>query len=283
MSTSWSVALGSVAQAGKSRHLALGAALLLAGCATETATTPPAAGPPDLVEVTFRTDPMTGKTEGPFDTASGKPVETHIGDDGIMRVVIDPVTYQPKLLSKQAGNGRPRNETHASPDFRRGGHGGGRISAARTCPAPTPSPGAGSIASGITPVRYGAPTPGSSRLTASVPVLPPKAAPMVESPAGAPVPPAPAQMAPAVAKVTPYTPPVFSPPVPGRKPAQGQTQTVETPAPASPATAPAGGSNRRRRKARLYSPWLYGIVPITPFGAAPPQPPAPASSRRRNP
>ena len=38
-------------------------------------------------------------------------------------------------------------------------------------PAPV-SPGAGSIASGITPVRYGAPPPGSSRVTARGPVLP---------------------------------------------------------------------------------------------------------------
>jgi hypothetical protein len=142
-------------------------------------------------------------------------------------------------------------------------------------PAPV-SPGAGSIASGITPVRYGAPTPGSSRLIASVPVLPPKAAPTVEAPAGAPVPPAPAQMAPAVAKVTPYTPPVFSPPVPGRKPAQGQTQTVETPVPASPATAPAGGTQSAAKPGNT-APGYTAIVPITPFGAAPPQPPAPAS------
>ena len=147
-------------------------------------------------------------------------------------------------------------------------------------PAPTP-PGAGSIASGITPVRYGAPTPGSSRLIASVPVLPPKAAPTVELPAGAPVPPAPAQTAPAVppAKVTPYTPPVFSPPVPARKPAQGQTQTVGS------------LSTRQCRQRRPPSaeqsaaakPGYTAVVPITPFGAAPPQPTgAGLSSRRRN-
>jgi hypothetical protein len=138
-------------------------------------------------------------------------------------------------------------------------------------PAPTP-PGAGSIASGITPVRYGAPTPGSSRLIASVPVLPPKAAPMVELPAGAPVPPAPAQMAPAVAKVTPYTPPVFSPPVPARKPAQGQTQTVGASAPRSAAAAPPVPEQSAAAK-----PGYTTVVPITPFGATPPQPPAPAS------
>ena len=137
--------------------------------------------------------------------------------------------------------------------------------AANAPPAPA-SPGAGSVASGITPVRYGAPTPGSSRLTASVPILPSKAAPMVELPAGAP---APAQTAPAVAKVTPYTPPVFFPPVPPRKPAQGQT--VEKAAPTTPATARAVTEQSATAK-----PGYTAVVPITPFGATPPQPPAPA-------
>ncbi len=84
-------------------------------------------------------------------------------------------------------------------------------------------------------------------------------------------------MAPTVAKVTPYTPPVFSPPVPGRKPAQGQPQTVETPAPTSPAAAPAGGTQSAAAKPGNSAPGYTAIVPITPFGAAPPQPPAPAS------
>jgi hypothetical protein len=132
-------------------------------------------------------------------------------------------------------------------------------------PAPV-SPGAGSIASGITPVHYGAPTPGSSRLTASVPVLPPKVAPAVELPAGAPAP-APTQMTPAVAKVTPYTPPVFFPPIPARKPAQGQT--VETAAPTNPATVTPSGEQSAAAK-----PGYTAVVPITPFGTTPPQPPA---------
>jgi hypothetical protein len=138
-------------------------------------------------------------------------------------------------------------------------------------PAPV-SPGAGSIASGITPVRYGAPTPGSSRLIASVPVLPPKAAPMAESPAGALVPPAPAQTTPAVAKVTPYTPPVFSPPMPARKPAQGQPQTVEAPAPLSPVSPPAGRAQSAAAKPGYTAPGYTAVVPITPFGATPPAP-----------
>ena len=45
----------------------------------------------------FRSDPVTGKSEGPFDLESGGRVETHIGDDGILRVVIDPVTRLPRL------------------------------------------------------------------------------------------------------------------------------------------------------------------------------------------
>jgi hypothetical protein len=143
-------------------------------------------------------------------------------------------------------------------------------------PAPTP-PGAGSIASGITPVRYGAPMPGSSRLVASVPVLPPKATPMVELPASAPVPPAPAQMVPAVAKVTPYTPPVFSPPVPARKPAQGQTQAVEASTPRSAATALPVTEQLAAAKPGYTASGYTTVVPITPFGATPPQPPALAS------
>jgi hypothetical protein len=138
-------------------------------------------------------------------------------------------------------------------------------------PAPTP-PGAGSIAQGITPVRYGAPMPGSSRLIASVPVLPPKAAPMVELPAGAPLPPAPAQMAPAVAKVTPYTPPVFSPPVPARKPAWAQTQTVEASKPPGTVAAPPVVEQSAAAKPSHIAPGYTAVVPIIPFGATPPAP-----------
>jgi hypothetical protein len=59
-------------------------------------------GVPESVEVTFRTDPVTGKSDGPFDPASGRRIETHIGDDGIMRVVIDPATNLPRLLPDKA-------------------------------------------------------------------------------------------------------------------------------------------------------------------------------------
>jgi len=145
--------------------------------------------------------------------------------------------------------------------------------ASNALPAPTP-PGAGSIAVGITPVHYGAPTPGSSRLIASIPVLPPKAEPRVELPAGAPAP-APAQppsMAPAVAKVTPYIPPVFTPPLPARKPAQAQPQTIEAVVPPSAGRAVPAGEQSAAAK-----PGFTAVVPITPFGAAPPpQSPAPA-------
>lgn len=68
--------------------------VLLAGCET----TRPGGRPPDSIAVNFRTDPRTGNTEGPFDPASGKPVQTQIGEDGVLRVVIDPVTHAPRLL-----------------------------------------------------------------------------------------------------------------------------------------------------------------------------------------
>ncbi|UEM23159.1 hypothetical protein JL100_010590 [Skermanella mucosa] len=79
------------------RALAASLAMVtLAGCETLR----PADGqqPPDSVAVNFRTDPRTGNTEGPFDPATGKPVQTQIGEDGILRVVIDPVTHAPRLL-----------------------------------------------------------------------------------------------------------------------------------------------------------------------------------------
>ena len=78
----------------------LGTALLLAGCAVTSPsplTASPPTGVPESVEVMFRTDPITGKSDGPFDPESGRRVETHIGDDGIMRVVIDPATNLPRL------------------------------------------------------------------------------------------------------------------------------------------------------------------------------------------
>ena len=82
-------------------------------------------------------------------------------------------------------------------------------------------------------------------------------------------------MMPAVAKVTPYTPPVFVPPVPPRKPVQAQAPAVEAVAPTgSPSMAlglpPVAQAN----------PGYTAIVPITPFGAAPQQQaPVPASSQ----
>jgi hypothetical protein len=90
---------------GMQHFLILVTALLLAGCATEppspwSASLP--AGMPESVEVMFRTDPITGKSDGPFDLTSGRRVETHIGDDGIMRVVIDPATRLPRLQPGKA-------------------------------------------------------------------------------------------------------------------------------------------------------------------------------------
>ena len=87
------------------RFLILGTALLLAGCAAEPSSPlygAPPTGMPESVEVMFRSDPVTGKSEGPFDLESGRRVETHIGDDGILRVVIDPVTGLPRLQPDKA-------------------------------------------------------------------------------------------------------------------------------------------------------------------------------------
>ncbi len=69
--------------------------VILAGCETLR---PGGSRPPDSIAVNFRTDPRTGNTEGPFDLETGKPVQTQIGEDGILRVVIDPVTHAPRLL-----------------------------------------------------------------------------------------------------------------------------------------------------------------------------------------
>ena len=83
----------------------LGTALLLGACAAappSPLTASPPAGAPDSVEVMFRTDPVTGKSDGPFDLTSGRRVETHIGDDGIMRIVIDPATNLPRLQPDKA-------------------------------------------------------------------------------------------------------------------------------------------------------------------------------------
>jgi hypothetical protein len=90
---------------GMQRFLILGTVLLLAGCAAASPspmTATPPAGAPESIEVMFRTDPVTGKSDGPFDLESGRRVETHIGDDGIMRVVIDPATNLPRIQPDKA-------------------------------------------------------------------------------------------------------------------------------------------------------------------------------------
>ena len=53
-------------------------------------------------KVTFLTDPVTGESDGPFDPATGKRVLTQTGADGILRVVVDPVSRTPVLLDEQA-------------------------------------------------------------------------------------------------------------------------------------------------------------------------------------
>jgi len=85
---------------GLRRLLMAGMAFLLGACTAPPQPVlygAPPSGMPESIEVMFTTDPVTGKSEGPFDPVSGRPVETHIGDDGILRVVIDPVTGNPKL------------------------------------------------------------------------------------------------------------------------------------------------------------------------------------------
>ena len=110
------------------------------------------------------------------------------------------------------------------------------LGSVQAVPAQQPvPPGAASVASGITPARYSIPAPGKGRLTASVPPLPPKPPPPLELPPGDAAMPA-APMLPAVAKVSPYQPPIFWPPVPRRKP--GGTAAAAPPAAASPAAAP---------------------------------------------
>ncbi|UEM05504.1 hypothetical protein JL101_008735 [Skermanella rosea] len=121
-------------------------------------------------------------------------------------------------------------------------------------PAP---PGSGSVASGITPARYSIPAPGKGRLTASVPPLPPKPLPPPDLQGDALAPAAP--MLPAVAKVTPYQPPIFWPPPPRRKPGGTMTATVAAP-PAPPPPPPAAPPAPPARDG------YTAVVPITVFG-----------------
>ncbi|UEM23158.1 hypothetical protein JL100_010585 [Skermanella mucosa] len=117
-------------------------------------------------------------------------------------------------------------------------------------------PGSGSVASGITPARYSIPAPGKGRLTASVPPLPPKPLPSLDLPGDAAAPAAP--MLPAVAKVTPYQPPIFWPPVPRRKP--GGTVTAATSAAPAAALPPEPVPVPPAREG------FTSVVPITVFG-----------------
>jgi hypothetical protein len=84
--------------------------ILSTGCA-EMGKPPPAVSVvPDSVMVKFHTDPMTGKTDGPFDPETGRRVLTRIGEDGVLRVVIDPVTHLPVTAPADGGPeqaGRP--------------------------------------------------------------------------------------------------------------------------------------------------------------------------------
>ena len=76
---------------------AAGALLLLAGCDHL-----------ESVPVNFRTDPATGRTDGPFDPATGRRVMTQVGADGVLRVVLDPVSKQPILLTDPVAPARER-------------------------------------------------------------------------------------------------------------------------------------------------------------------------------
>ena len=140
-------------------------------------------------------------------------------------------------------------------------------------PAPTP-PGAGSIASGITPVRYGAPTPGSARLIASVPVLPPKAG---------------AHGGPAGRRIGSVPGPRSDDTGRGKgdaiHPARAHAAGTGPEAGPGPNSDGRGSEQPRRRAAAAPRHGAIGgqaraippVVPITPFGATPPpQPPAPA-------
>ena len=73
-------------------------------------------------------------------------------------------------------------------------------------------------------------------------------------------------------RVTPYSPPIFWPPVPDRKPAQGQTQTVTS-----------GMAVNSPMASAEAKPGYTAVVPITPFGAVPPaEPTAPGPPQAKD-
>ncbi|WP_207476312.1 SH3 domain-containing protein [Arenibaculum pallidiluteum] len=91
----------------KNRRLSLGAVLGLAaglaGCGT-SAPPPPLAAPapePEGIAVLIHTDPVTGRQDGPFDIETGMRILTETGADGVIRVVRDPISKTPVLLSEQ--------------------------------------------------------------------------------------------------------------------------------------------------------------------------------------
>lgn len=56
---------------------------------------------PAFLDMVFYTDPVTGRMDGPFDKATGMRVLTQMGEDGVMRVVLDAVSQTPVLLHEQ--------------------------------------------------------------------------------------------------------------------------------------------------------------------------------------
>jgi hypothetical protein len=77
--------------------------LLGLGACTSTPSPSTAAMAPfqPVADVVFHTDPLTGKTDGPFDKETGMRVLTEMGADGVMRVVRDPVSGTAVLLNEQ--------------------------------------------------------------------------------------------------------------------------------------------------------------------------------------
>ena len=82
------------------------ALMILTGCAGITKP-PVTASTPESVLVKFHTDPVTGRTDGPFDPETGRRVLTRIGDDGVLRVVIDQATHLPVVVPPDGEPGQP--------------------------------------------------------------------------------------------------------------------------------------------------------------------------------